>query len=82
MPYHMQLDVRPLLPAPLKSDGLWVKGDMVYAVGFHRLDLIRTGKDRYGKRTYYYATLNDAQMRGVQACVLHGIGLSRLTKYL
>ena len=40
MQYHCQLDIKPKLPHPWESEGIWVKGDMVYAVGFHRLDLI------------------------------------------
>ncbi len=82
MPYHMQLDIHPPLPSHFISKGLWVKGDMVYAVGFHRLDLIRMGKTLHGKRMYYYSTVSDAQLRQIQACVLHGMGLSRLTKHL
>jgi mRNA interferase MazF len=37
MPYHCQIDIEPDLPMPLASRGLWVKGDMINAVGFHRL---------------------------------------------
>ena len=82
MPYHTQLDIRPLLPKWYNSDNLWIKGDMVNAVGFHRLDFIRCGKDRSGKRTYYYNTISDDQMKIVRKCVLHGMGLSMLTKHL
>lgn len=82
MPYHAQIDIDPPLPAGLQSDGVWIKGDMVYAVGFHRLNLIRTGKDKNGKRTYYFNTLNREQRRIVNTCVLNGMGLSDLTKHL
>ncbi len=80
MPYHAQLDIRPPLPKGLKSNGVWVKGDMVYAVGFHRLRQIRQ-KTKIG-RIYYTHTLTDEQMKTVHSCVLHGLGLSKLTKYL
>ena len=49
-PYHCQIDITPPLPPYYESQGLWVKGDMVNAVGFHRLNLIKKGKDRSGKR--------------------------------
>ncbi|MDF0603325.1 type II toxin-antitoxin system PemK/MazF family toxin [Psychromarinibacter sp. C21-152] len=57
--YHCQIDIRPRLPDPWRSEGVWVKGDMINAVGFHRLDLIRLGKDPYGKRRYLYEPLSD-----------------------
>lgn len=82
MPYHTQIDVRPLLPVGLQSDGLWIKGDMVYAVGFHRLDFIRVGKDRSGKRMYYYSQVSDHQLKQIHSCVLRGMGLAALTKHL
>ncbi len=82
MPYHMQIDIVPPLPSYYQSSGVWVKGDMVYALGFHRLDFIRLGKTSNGKRIYYYSTVNDAQMKDIQSCVLRGMGLSSLTKHL
>ncbi len=82
MPYHCQIDIRPRLPEGWKSDGVWVKGDMIYATGFHRLDLIRTGKNREGKRTYRFDTLSADQMKQIKSCVLKGLGMSILTKHL
>lgn len=82
MPYHCQIDLRPKLPEPWNSDGVWVKGDMVNAVAFHRLDLIRLGKDRNGKRQYLYEPLSRENMQAVRACVLRALGLSILTKHL
>ena len=82
MSYHAKIDVNPPLPAGLKSNGLWIKGDMVNAVGFHRLDLIWTGKDHTGKRQYYLNTLSYDQIKLVKTCVLNALGLSALTKYL
>jgi uncharacterized protein YifN (PemK superfamily) len=82
MPYHAQIDINPPLPHYFESNGLWVKGDMVNAVGFHRLDFIRTGKDLGGKRTYYYQTISEEQIKLVQSCILRAMGLSPLTKHL
>lgn len=81
MPYHCWLEVEPPLPTPWNGDN-WVKGDMVNAVGFHRLDLIRVGKDSRGKRRYRYDTLTSEQMRQVRACVLKGLGLTTLTRHI
>jgi len=82
MPYHCQLDIRPRLPLPFESDGIWVKGDMINAVGLHRLDLIRCGKDANGKRLYYFDPVSAENLLKIRRCVLHGAGLSTLTKHL
>jgi uncharacterized protein YifN (PemK superfamily) len=82
MAYHMQIDIAPPLPPSFKSNGLWVKGDMIYSVGFHRLDFIRVTKNDAGKRIYYTSTLSNDQLKLVRTCVLSGLGLSQLTKHL
>jgi uncharacterized protein YifN (PemK superfamily) len=84
MPFHCQLDIRPTLPRPWESNGVWVKGDMIYSVGFHRLNLVRIGKekDRTGQRIYRMDTLSAEQMKAVRCCVLRGLGMSSLTKHL
>ena len=56
----------------------WVKADMIYTVGFHRLDLIREGKDSNGKRVYFQRRLGREQMDKVRVCVLAGLGMSNL----
>ncbi|HYD44716.1 MAG TPA: type II toxin-antitoxin system PemK/MazF family toxin [Phenylobacterium sp.] len=82
MSYHCQVDFDPPLPGWMTSEGVWVKGDMVATVGFHRLDFISLGKSKSGKRRYYYSTLSAQNLTRIRACVLHGIGLSSLTKHL
>jgi uncharacterized protein YifN (PemK superfamily) len=54
--YHCQIDIRPRLPNWMQSDGVWIKGDMIAVVAYNRLDFIQLGKDRAGKRRYYYST--------------------------
>jgi len=81
MPYHRQIDLRPRLPRPWTSDGIWVKGDMVNAVGFHRLDLFRLGKNDTGKRIYLYDHLSDGNIKIIRRYTLRAIGLSTLTKH-
>jgi hypothetical protein len=59
-----------------------VKADMMATVAFARLDLIRTGRDPFGKRKYLTPRLEPAQIKIVYQCVLHAIGLSGLTSGL
>jgi uncharacterized protein YifN (PemK superfamily) len=80
MQYHIQINVT--LPPPFSYTRPWVKGDMLYAAGFERLDFLRLGKDREGRRIYYTQTVSDEQLKDIQRCVLRSIGLSNLTKYL
>lgn len=61
----------------------WVKGDMIYSVGWHRLDLIRLNKRKSdGKRAYFNQRLGRDSMRDVYSCVLHGMNLGSLAMYL
>jgi len=82
MPYHCELDIPFDLPDRWGRKRRWVKGDMVYSAGFHRVDLLLLGKDRSGKRIYQTRTLETTDMKMVQASVLHGLALSDLTKHL
>jgi mRNA interferase MazF len=82
LPFHKQIDIPFELPRDWGQSKRWIKGDMVNAVGFHRVDLLRLGKDRQGKRIYQMEQLPDELMKEVRRCVLHGLGLSSLTKHL
>lgn len=82
MSYHAPIEINPPLPSFLESKELWIKGDMINTVGFHRLDFIRTGRKNNGLREYYYATLSASQMIKVKECILNSLGLSNLTKHL
>jgi uncharacterized protein YifN (PemK superfamily) len=81
MPYHRELEIPFRLP---KKWGIkcWIKGDMVNTVGFHRLNLLGLGKDKQGKRMYQTDILPPDMLAVVRRCVLHGMGLSTLTKHL
>lgn len=81
MPYHCEIEIPFDLPEGWART-CWVKGDMVNAVGFHRTDLIQVGKDATGKRAYQTLTLPTETFRRVRVCVLHGMGLSALTKHV
>jgi len=85
MPYHYRIPKAsmPQLGRFQKCD-TWVKGDMIYTAGFHRLDLIKLGtKDRNtGKRLYFKNALGRNQMSDIYKCVLHGLNLGHLGAHL
>jgi uncharacterized protein YifN (PemK superfamily) len=71
-PHHYQLP-RGLVPGD-KYPEAWVKGDMVIAVGSHRLDRIKT------RFRQYVAPVAPAEvLTEVRRCVLHASGMSSLT---
>ncbi|MBM3084813.1 type II toxin-antitoxin system PemK/MazF family toxin [Chelatococcus daeguensis] len=78
--YHCEVRMEPPLPKPFDSPTAWVKADMLYTVGFQRLELVRTGRDQYGKRKYLTPVLAPAELARIQHCVLVALGLSGLTK--
>ena len=82
MQYHCQIDLPQELPDWFEKEGVWVKGDMVASVGFHRLDLVRLGKDVRGRREYCYRSVTDENLRKIRRCVLAGMGMVQLTKHL
>jgi len=55
---------------------------MLFSVRFARLDLLRLGKTKGGRRIYRYDVLSAEQMKDVHRAVLAGLGLSRLTRHL
>lgn len=77
--HHCKVIVKPALPSPFDSEEAWVKADMLATVGFERLDLVRTGRDPFGKRKYLTRQLEPEVMQTVYQCVLHAIGLGHLT---
>lgn len=85
MPYHMVLP-KACLPnlGFFQAKETWVKGDMIYAVSFQRLDLIKLGERNSvtGKRLYYQNRLGRENMKQVYGCVLAGIGLKDLIQHL
>lgn len=67
----------------LQEQDSWLKGDMIYTVGFHRLNLILLGKKGSGgKRLYFTDRLGRDQMKLIYQCVLHGLNLGKLSPHL
>ena len=81
MPFHGEIDIGFDLPGRWRRR-CWVKGDMITSVAFHRVELIRLGRDRRNKRRYLTRPLDDDTFLAVQRYALHGLGLSLLTKKL
>lgn len=58
----------------------WIKGDMIYRVGFHRLDRIKLGRDpKTGKRLYFKSSLETDRLNQIYSCVLASLGLGYLS---
>ncbi|OUJ14348.1 type II toxin-antitoxin system PemK/MazF family toxin [Acetobacter sp. DsW_063] len=82
-PYHCLLRLNPKPPAPWDVEDVWVKADLIMTVGFHRLNLIRDGKNpQTGKRKYYMNCVSNQNLKEIRACILHGLGLFSLTQHL
>lgn len=80
-PYHMPLVIPFTLPDRWGDHERWVKGDMIYSVGFHRVELLRLAKDAKG-RAYQQSPLPDDILTSIRKCVLHGLGMSSLVKHV
>ena len=82
MPYHCRIIFDEPLPPPYDSSFQWVKGDMLATVSFRRLFLPRAGKDDKGKREYILKVISGGDFRRVRECILNGLALSSLTRFL
>jgi mRNA interferase MazF len=74
MAHHLLLTVEPPLPHPYASPRMWVKGDVVLTVAFHRLRYLhrRSGEDRIPD----IRVLDADTMARVKECVRSGLGLT------
>lgn len=82
--YHYKVPKQsmPMLGAYQNEDS-WAKCDMLYTVGFHRLNSIQLGKrDPSGKRLYFTSKLGREQMQKIYRCVLYGLNLGGLGAHL
>jgi uncharacterized protein YifN (PemK superfamily) len=77
--YHCVLERDPYPEG--SGQNVWAKCDMLMAVSFERLTGYFTGKTD-GKRDYVklFVTAND--LKAIQKCMLHALGLSRLISHL
>ncbi|TPP10415.1 type II toxin-antitoxin system PemK/MazF family toxin [Rhizobium glycinendophyticum] len=72
--HHMQITLDPPLPHPYSSPVMWLKGDIVLTVAFHRLRLLFNGRDQ-GQRVYDVRVPDPGTLEQVRECVRHGLGL-------
>lgn len=82
--YHYKIPMKsmPMLGRFQQGDS-WVKGDMLYTVGFHRLFCIELGgKAQNGKRIYFTRVLGAEQMKEIRRCVLNGLNLGRISHHV
>ncbi len=70
----MQIAFEPTLPHPYDAPLMWVKGDIVLTVAFHRLRLLFS-KWENGQRIYDIHVLTPDTMEKVRACVRAGLGV-------
>ena len=73
-PHHMEISFNPPLPSPYDAKSMWVKGDIVLTIAFHRLRLL-FDKFENGQRVYDVRVLDDATFFRVQECVKSGLGI-------
>lgn len=78
--YHYKFQIPFQMPRNWGNQPRWAKCDMICAVGFHRLDLLRLGKDRQGVRQYQLSTLSSIHLRHISNGVLASLGLPSLTE--
>jgi uncharacterized protein YifN (PemK superfamily) len=74
LPHHMQIALDPPLPHPYSEPVMWLKGDVVLTVAFHRLRLL-FAEWNGGQRVYDVRVLEPDVMARVRECVRHGLGL-------
>jgi len=70
----MELTFDPPLPFPYDKPRMWVKGDIVLTVSFHRLRLLFSGRDE-GQRVYDIRVVDAETLEKVRVCVRAGLGL-------
>lgn len=85
MDYHLELPMScmPML-GRFQEASSWVKGDMVYTVGYHRLDMIKLGtKNRTtGKRDYFNRCFSRDRMKDVYKCVLIALNMGHVAEHI
>jgi mRNA interferase MazF len=80
--YHYKFTIPFQLPKGWGTEERWAKCDMINAVGFHRVSLLKLGKNDHGQRVYQKNTLSEVHLTEIKKSVLHGMGMSNLTVHL
>lgn len=77
--YHYKFQIPFQMPKNWGNQERWAKCDMVCAVGFHRLELLRLGKNPQGVRQYQLNSLSSLHLHHISNGVLASLGLPALT---
>jgi len=82
--YHYKIPRQSMpMTGKFQDEDSWLKGDMIYTFGFHRLHLIRLGKrGSDDKRLYFTNRLGPEQMKQIYQCVMHGLNLAKLAVHV
>lgn len=73
--YHYLLN--PLsLPEKFSQTQTWAKCDMIATVSLERLDRIKLGKDKNGKRVYSNHTILIEDLEAIKRCVLIALSIN------
>ncbi len=72
--HHLKITMIEPLPAPYNASEMWVKGDIVLTVAFHRLRLLYSHQAN-GQRIYDVRVLQPELFERVRTCVRLGLGL-------
>lgn len=74
--YHCRIELADPLPEPFPLREWWVKADMLATVGFARLELFRSERDRAsGKRRYLHPKVTDEQFAAIRVAVMRALNL-------
>jgi uncharacterized protein YifN (PemK superfamily) len=73
--HHHQLDSRSL-PGSLSTKPTWAKCDMILTVSMDRLDRVKTGKDKNGKRLYSSQAVTEDDFKAIKKSVLYALGFT------
>lgn len=80
--HHCKIDSKHLPKIALfQGKESWLKGDMLYSVGFNRLNQIKVGQSHSG-RIYFNERLGREKMKEIYGCVLHGLNLGHVAQHL
>lgn len=74
LPCHHCLDPASV-PEVFRENANWAKCDMLYTVSLDRLDRIKCGRDKEGKRIYVVYRITEDDLASIRLAVTRGLGL-------
>ncbi len=78
VPYVCKIVLETPLSEKFSELVLWAKADMLSTVGYCRLDLFRTDRDRVERRRrYYMVKISEDELQSVRDSILYALGITR-----